>query len=206
MITQLRGTLLEKQPPSLVLEVAACWGYELQASMQTFYQLPAIGSELCLYTHFLVREDGQSLYGFLQREERCLFRTLLRVNGVGPKVALAILSSADTTQLIQIFTTQNVSALQRIPGIGKKTAERLMLEIADYLKQLQRAGLETTVATPASTAQLVGDAAQQDAVSALIALGYKAQAACQVINAVQQPHLSAEQLIRLALQSIHVKK
>lgn len=200
MITQLRGRLLEKHPPSLVLE-AGSLGYEVYASMQTFYQLAEIGTEIFLYTHFLIRAEEQTLYGFLQREERVLFRELLKVTGIGPKAALAILSRVDTQQLILILTTQNTQALQRIPGIGRKTAERLLLEMADRLKHLSIN--QTDNLYKPSTGIPEKNTVQQNAISALISLGYKPQVALSAVNQIQQPELTLEELIRLALHNLH---
>ncbi|MFK7854021.1 MAG: Holliday junction branch migration protein RuvA, partial [Granulosicoccus sp.] len=130
MIGMLKGVLLEKNPPSLLLEVAGV-GYELDAPMSTFYALPELLSPVSLFTHLLVREDAQLLYGFASRTERALFRALLKVNGVGAKVALAILSGMSTDEFLACVSSKDVSALVRIPGIGKKTAERLLVELQD---------------------------------------------------------------------------
>jgi Holliday junction DNA helicase RuvA len=124
MIGQLRGVILEKKPPQLVLDVNGV-GYEIDASMQTFYRLPDVGKEIILYTHFVVREDAQHLYGFFDREERALFRTLLKVNGVGPRLSLTILSSVDASEFARCVVNNDTASLTRVPGIGKKTAERL---------------------------------------------------------------------------------
>jgi Holliday junction DNA helicase RuvA len=136
MINRLRGILIEKQPPYLLVEVADAFTYEVQASMHTFYQLPECGEKVFLYTQFIVREDGHFLYGFSTSDERALFTQLLKVNGVGPKVALGILSKIETSEFIRCVQQQNVSALQAVPGIGKKTAERLIIEMRDRLKSL----------------------------------------------------------------------
>ena len=138
MIGQLRGTLLEKQPPRLLVDVAGV-GYEVEAPMTVFYDLPESGAELTLYTHFVVREDAQLLYGFTGRYERELFRSLIKVNGVGPKMALAILSGIEADRLAACIRDQDTTSLVKVPGIGKKTAERLVIEMSDRLDKLEGA-------------------------------------------------------------------
>jgi holliday junction DNA helicase RuvA len=204
MISRLRGYLIEKQPPTLLLEVGGYLTYELQASMQTFYQLPNSGSEVLLYTHLLVREEAHTLYGFLQQAERALFRELLRLNGIGPKVALALLSHIDTEQLLKILSIRDVKALQHIPGIGKKTAERLLLEMSSHLKSLQKLLPAQEIHLHPITIENFApvDSIQQDAIQALTALGYKTQLAAQIVHKIPHQNLSVEQLIRLALQAI----
>jgi len=168
MISRLRGKLIEKQPPFLFLEVSGLT-YEVQASMNTFYRLPEINQEITLHTHFIVREDGHFLFGFNEVRERSLFRTLLKVNGVGPKVALAILSSVEPDEFVRCVAEQNTAALQKLPGIGKKTAERLIIEMRDRLADWD-AG-ESFVVNAQSPLGMLPKSAEQDAISALIALG-----------------------------------
>lgn len=201
MITRLRGILLEKLPPYLVVEVGGL-AYELQASMQTFYQLPETGSELILHTHFSVREDAQHLYGFYELRERALFRTLLKVSGIGPKIALAILSSIEPDNFVRCVIEQDTAALQRLPGIGKKTAERLMVEMRDRLNDWDVNNTISHTVKNSST-PVVNNArrTEQDAISALVALGYKPQEASRAIMQVTQEGMTSEELIRAALKS-----
>lgn len=199
MIGWLKGRVLEKQAPYLLLDVNGV-GYELQAPMTTFYALPGEGM-VELYTHLVVREDAQQLFAFADRDERSLFRSLIKVNGVGPKLALAILSSIDARHFVDCVQHDDVNALVKIPGIGKKTAERLLIEMRDRLKDFQAEG---TAVLPNDAGQLAQPAARQiiqEAESALIALGYKPQDAAKMINAVKtdEPE-SAELLIRAALK------
>jgi len=141
MIGYLRGNLLEKRPPWLLLDVGGV-GYEVEAPMTVFYELAEAGDSVQLYTHLVVREDAQLLYGFANRYERELFRALIKVNGVGPKMALAILSGIEAGRLAQCIEQQDVSALVKVPGVGKKTAERLVIEMSDRLAKLEGAPLQ----------------------------------------------------------------
>src|SRR5688572_2521067 len=136
MIGQLHGIILEKQPPQLLLDVQGV-GYEIDAPMSTFYKLPEIGKEITLLTHFVVREDAHHLYGFYSQEERLLFRTLLKVNGVGPRLSLTILSSIDPDEFARCVVSNDTASLVRVPGVGKKTAERLIIEMRDKLSSWQ---------------------------------------------------------------------
>ena len=188
MIGQIRGILLEKQPPQLMIDVHGI-GYELQAPMSTFYPLPELGHEVSLFTHFVVREDAHHLYGFYTRDERHLFRVLLKVNGVGPRSALTILSSTTPLEFVRLVLENDTGALVRLPGIGKKTAERLVIEMRDPLADWQG------VAKPESR-----HPALQDAISALIALGYKQQEASRMVTKIDDGKASSEDLIRRALQ------
>lgn len=200
MIGQLRGIILEKQPPQLLLDVNGV-GYEIDAPMSTFYRLPDIGQEVTLLTHFIVREDAHCLYGFSAREERMLFRTLLKVNGVGPKLALTILSSIDPDEFVRCIVNNDTASLVRIPGVGKKTAERLVIEMRDKLASWhQNSPVELTLLPNQDRSarnQIV-----QDAVSALIALGYKPQAASRAVSKVDDGNLSSEDIIRRALREM----
>ncbi|MES2997833.1 MAG: Holliday junction branch migration protein RuvA [Pseudomonadota bacterium] len=200
MISRLRGKLIEKQPPLLLVEVANAFTYEVQASMHTFYQLPELGQEVMLYTQFIVREDGHYLYGFSNQQERALFSQLLKVNGVGPKVALGILSKIEASEFIICVEQQNIGALQRIPGIGKKTAERLVIEMRDRLNKLPR---KPSVSTEMGAVSIdISRNHQHDAIAALIALGYKNQEAHRAVLQVRDDALSLESLIRAALKSM----
>lgn len=183
MIAQLRGTLIAKQPPYIVLDVQGV-GYELQASMTTIYALPALQNQMLLYTHMVVREDAQLLYGFIDENERALFRQLIKVSGVGPKLALAILSGMSADNIMQCIAARDPARLVKIPGVGKKIAERLIIEMQDKM-------LLPSV-----------DLAQSDAVSALVALGYKQQDAHVAISKVARESTDSETMIRAALQTL----
>ncbi len=207
MIGFLRGKLLEKQPPWLLVEVRGV-GYEVQAPMTTFYLLPSIDSEVMLHTHLVVREDAHLLYGFADLRAREVFRELIKVNGLGPKMALAILSALDVGELINCIQRDQINTLIRVPGIGRKTAERLLVELRDRvnhwtktlpLSEMQQGKIENT--------QAASNAMQDDAVSALQALGYKAQEAEKIVATVMKNHSvsHSEELIRLALRSTVMK-
>lgn len=196
MIGQLCGVILEKQPPTLVLNVGGV-GYEIDAPMSTFYRLPDIKQEVVLYMHLVVREDAHCLYGFYTRDERLLFRNLLKVNGVGPRLALTILSSIDPGEFVRCVLNQETAKLICLPGIGKKTAERLVIEMRDKLKDWSH-GLNLPSAILANTPsrhQIL-----QDAISALVALGYKPQEASRAVAKVDEGSLSSEEIIKRALQ------
>ncbi len=196
MIGRIKGTLLEKQPPELLVDVAGV-AYEIQASMGVFYQLPAVGEIVQITTHLIVREDAQILYGFSSTEERQLFRDLIKVNGVGPKLAITILSGIETVDFITCIIDADVKRLTTLPGVGKRTAERLILELKPRIKDWQQrlpvsgAALDNTPKARDAT---------EDAEHALIALGYKPQDATKAINQVKQQADDVETLIRLALQ------
>jgi Holliday junction DNA helicase RuvA len=197
--------LLEKHPPQLLVEVGGV-GYELEASMNTFYRLPERGRQVVLYTHFVVREDAQLLYGFADRGERSLFRALIKVNGVGPKLALTILSGIDADSFVRAVHQGDTASLVRLPGIGKKTAERLIVEMKDKLKELQVSGAgEFQLSAPGEQVPVAGSDAVFEAESALVALGYKpAEAAKAVSQAARQldANVACEALIRQALKSM----
>ncbi len=198
MISFVRGKLVETRPPFLTVDVNGV-GYELQASMNTFYQLPELGQEVTLLTQLIVREDAHLLYGFGSHSERALFVTLIKVNGVGPKLALTILSNMQAGQFAQCVAEGNTTALVRMPGVGKKTAERLIIEMRDRLSQWQvePVASEADTALPESISQVISDA-----VSALVALGYKPQEASRHVKQLAAPGASREELIRQALQQI----
>jgi len=195
VIGLLRGRLLARQPPSLLLDVQGV-GYEVDAPMTTFYELPDVGAEVTLYTHLAVREDAHTLYGFLKPGDRNLFRTLLRVNGVGARLALAILSGMETPRFIHCVQEGDTATLVRLPGIGKKTAERLVIELRDRLETGQGGG----GVTPADPSAAVAASPVEDAVSALVGLGYKPQEASRMVRAIDTEALSSEEIIRSALQ------
>ena len=197
MIGQLRGTLLEKRPPVLLLDVNGV-GYEVEAPMTVFYSLPETGEPLTLHTHFVVREDAQLLYGFADRYERELFRALIKVNGVGPKMALAILSGIEADRLAQCIHDQDTTSLVKVPGIGKKTAERLVIEMRDRLDKIDGG----PVSLPGQTPLAQPDDARSDAIAALEALGYRNKDAAAAVGQVAEEGATSEQLIRLALKSL----
>lgn len=197
MIGRLRGIILEKQPPELVLDVQGV-GYELAAPMSTFFNLPAVNDEVTLFTHMVVREDAQLLYAFATVRERLLFRSLLKVNGVGAKLALTILSGSDVDTFARSVQEGDTASLTRLPGVGKKTAERLIVEMRDRLKEVSvEMGLDTMVSDPAQPA---AGGAKKEAVEALVALGYKAAEADKMLRSFDTEGMNTEQLIRQALQ------
>jgi Holliday junction DNA helicase RuvA len=191
MIGSLQGRIAAKAPPQLLLDVGGV-GYELEAPMSTFFHLPAIGHEVRLLTHLVVREDAHVLYGFGSEDERRLFRSLLKVSGVGPKIALALLSGISVEGFRHCIQNQDVSALTRVPGIGRKTAERLLVEMRDRL---------SAPSGEAALASVPGDATPEaEAFGALVALGYKPAEATRLLKAVGPGTHSTEELIRRALQ------
>lgn len=201
MIGHLSGKLMLKQPPLLLVDVHGV-GYELEAPMTTFYDLPDIGREVALHTHFVVREDAQLLYGFTRVKQRELFRSLLRVSGIGPRVGLAILSGMSTEDFQACVVTGSVDQLKRIPGVGTKTAERLIVELRDKMP-----GLDDAVAPKSrkGSRKQEGEVTPnpvQDAVSALIALGYKPAEASRAVRGVGSESLTSEDIIRHALRAM----
>ncbi|EIO4103197.1 Holliday junction branch migration protein RuvA [Vibrio vulnificus] len=203
MIGRLRGILLEKQPPELLIEVNGI-GYEVQMPMSCFYELPNIGEEAIIYTHFVVREDAQLLYGFNTVKERALFREVIKANGVGPKLGLAILSGMTASQFVASVEREDISTLVKLPGVGKKTAERLVVEMKDRLKGWSAGDLFTpfTNAAPVDSGSASSNSAEEEAVSALLALGYKPVQASKVVSQIAKPDMTSEQLIREALKSM----
>jgi Holliday junction DNA helicase RuvA len=191
MIGFLRGKLVLKAPPLLVLDVQGV-GYEIEAPMTTFYELPALGTEITLHTHLVIREDAHSLFGFANEADRVMFRTLIKVNGVGPKLALTILSGQSAEQLHRCIHDNDTAALMRLPGVGKKTAERLIIELRDRLPQL-----EDSIVT--SITPVIGNA-KQEAVSALCSLGYKPLDANKMVQGIHSEGKTCEDIIRMALQ------
>ncbi|MEK7989991.1 MAG: Holliday junction branch migration protein RuvA [Thiotrichaceae bacterium] len=202
MIGRLRGEVLEKKPPYLLLDVNGV-GYEIEAPMSTFYNLNEIGSTAQLYTHLSIRDDAHILFGFSSENERKLFRTLIKVNGVGPKLALSILSAMDMATFVQCVNQEEVSKLTRIPGVGKKTAERLIIEMRDRLSIYSEINAKNTDSSSSTGVLTEGiPSPADDAIGALIALGYKPQEASRLVNKVQKEGAnSSEELIRKALQS-----
>lgn len=200
MIGFLRGRLLLKQPPDVVLDVGGV-GYEVQVPMTTLFDLPAVGEEVTLLTHFVVREDAQLLYGFRDEADRRLFRELIRVSGVGPKLALALLSGLDARAFAKCLQRDDIASLVALPGVGRKTAERLLVEMRDkagkWLEELTPGALTDRESTTPSKIDHRGEAEQ-----ALVALGYKlSEAARLVLSADDDTVDSSEELIRRALQA-----
>jgi holliday junction DNA helicase RuvA len=193
MIGFLRGTLVARHPPQLLVEVGGV-GYELEAPMSTFYQLPETGKAVHILTHLLVREDAHVLYGFATEGERQLFRNLIKVSGVGARIALAILSGISVEAFVRCVQSEDATALTRIPGVGRKTAERLIIEMRDKLKQ---AGSQFAQAMPAGADGLPAD----EAFSALVALGYRPPEALRLLKLVEDKGKTTEELIRAALQA-----
>ncbi len=193
MIGFLKGTLAGKQPPRLMLEVSGV-GYELEAPMSTFYELPEVGRSLTLMTHLVVREDAQLLYGFSTEAERALFRELLRVTGIGARIGLAVLSSMSVHGFYRCVREKDLASLVRIPGVGKKTAERLLVEMADRLPEADATLHSGSVAN---------DSAEDEARGALVALGYKPAEVARMLSDIDSGGLTPEALIREALRRVH---
>jgi len=207
VIGRLSGTLVEKFAPEILIECAGV-GYEVTMPMTSIYALPELDEQAIIYTHFVVREDAQLLYGFANKIERKLFRLLIKVNGVGPKLALAVLSAMSADQFVSCVNHDDLSGIVKIPGVGKKTAERLLIEMRDRLKDWQ-----ITSATPATDAIPVQLTTEQtfiqsannhkgDATNALISLGYKQAQADKAVKLVYSDGMSSEDIIRHALKSM----
>ncbi|ABE55167.1 Holliday junction DNA helicase RuvA [Shewanella denitrificans OS217] len=202
MIGRLNGILVEKHAPEIVLDVGGV-GYELQVPMTSFYELPELEQSATLYTHFVVREDAQLLYGFITKQERALFRLLIKTNGVGPKLALTILSGMTAGEFVSCVERDDIVTLVKLPGVGKKTAERLVVEMRDKLKSLLEASvgnerefmLQTNYTAPAANAE-------EDAISALVSLGYKPPQASRAVSKAYKEGMDTETLIKLALKSM----
>jgi len=192
----LKGRIAAKHPPGLLLDVNGV-GYEIDAPMSTFYTLPGTGEAVSLFTHLVVREDAHILYGFASEAERRLFRALLKVSGVGPKMALGILSGASVTDFLRIVESEDAARLTRIPGIGRKTAERVIVEMRDSVGRFDSGPLAAPVAGP----EEIGASAQGEAFGALVALGYKAPEVTRLLNGIDSADMSTEELIRAALKS-----
>ena len=195
MIGFLRGRLSAKHPPQLVLDVGGV-GYELEAPMSTFYGLPGVGAEVSLHTHLVVREDAHVLFGFGTERERGLFRELIKVSGVGPRIALAILSGVNADEFHRCVEAGDVGALVRVPGIGRKTAERLIVEMRDRLKSLATTAGGPAVGAPTALAV----SPQSEAFSALVALGYKPAEVTRMLQKVDASAATTEDMIRQALK------
>lgn len=196
MIGFVRGKLISKTPPLLLLDVQGI-GYEIEAPMSTFYDLPATGETVMLHTHLVIREDAHILFGFVRDSDRSLFRALIKVNGVGAKLALTILSGLSVEQFHRCINESDAQSLVNLPGIGKKTAERLIIEMRD---RLPKTDLGDISQVSSNSFGVKPGNPKQEAVSALVALGYKPQDAGQMVRSVADQDLSCEQIIRQALQ------
>jgi len=190
MIGSLRGKLIFKQAPAIILECNGV-GYDVETPMSTFFELPAVGDELFLFTHLVVREDAQILYGFATDTERVLFRSVLKVRGIGAKIALAILSAMSVSGFNQCIEYEDIVALSKIPGIGKKTAERLIIEMRDRIDKSVSGGVVKLKPE---------QSAKSEAVDALVALGYKPVEVTKLVGKLDIEGQSAEDIIRLALR------
>lgn len=193
MIGFLRGTLIAKRPPSLTLDVGGV-GYELEAPMSTFYRLPDTGQQMSLVTHLVVREDAHVLFGFFTEAERALFRTLLKISNVGPRTALGVLSGMSVEGFYQCIREKDIASLIKLPGVGRKTADRLLLEMADKLPESLGAD---AAALPARSK------AEGEAHGALLALGYKPGEIVRMLKDLDGVRLSTEEMIREALKRVH---
>jgi Holliday junction DNA helicase RuvA len=193
MIGSVHGRIASKTPPQLTVEVGGL-GYELEAPMSTFFLLPAVGAEVRLLTHLVVREDAHILYAFATENERRLFRSLIKVSGVGPKIALALLSGISVEAFASCVQNQDIAALTRVPGIGRKTAERLVVEMRDRLGPMADPAAFAVASTPATPNP------EAEAFGALVALGYRPAEATRLLKAAGPGTHSTEELIRRALQ------
>jgi holliday junction DNA helicase RuvA len=192
MIGSIRGRIASKTPPQLLVEVGGV-GYEIEAPMSTFFLLPSVGEEVLLLTHLVVREDAHILYGFGTHDERRLFRSLIKVSGVGPKIALALLSGINVEAFAMCVQNQDIAALTKVPGIGRKTAERLVVEMKDRLGPPSETVVNAVAGPP-------GANPEAEAFGALVALGYKPAEATRLLKAAGPGTHSTEELIRRALQ------
>lgn len=195
MIGLLRGTLLAKKAPSLLLDVRGV-GYEVDVPMSTFFKLPEVGAEVVLHTHLMVREDAHALYGFLSEDERSLFRTLIRISGIGAKLALCILSGMSADEFNRCIQQQDTARLVRLPGVGKRTAERLIVELRGRLTDVQ-----SVPGVVVDVASALAETPVQDAIAALVALGFKPPEASILVRKIPAEGKASEDLIRLALQA-----
>ena len=198
MIGRIRGIIIEKKPPHILLEVSGI-GYEIETPLTSFYSLPEAGKEVQLFTHLTIREDAHLLFGFATENERLLFRTLIRVNGVGAKMALAILSGIESSEFAQCIHSGDTERLIKLPGVGKKTAGRLIIEMRDRLKDWEIGSPGTNKAS--STGPALKNDPSKEAVSALISLGYKPQEASRYVESVADGEMDSEAIIREALKA-----
>ena len=197
MIGHLNGKIISKNPPEVLLEVGGI-GYEVLCPMSTFYQLDNLSEDVLLFTHLSIKEDGHTLFGFITKDEKNVFRELIRVNGVGPKVALAILSNLSVNSLVQCISTEDADLLAKTPGIGKKTALKLIVELQDRLSKLELIGSSLE---PSKELKQSSNPNTKQANEALQSLGFKAKEANKMVLKIDDQDLSTEQIIRLALQN-----
>ncbi|NVK25862.1 MAG: Holliday junction branch migration protein RuvA [Gammaproteobacteria bacterium] len=201
MIGRLTGHVADKQAPDVLIDVNGV-GYEVQLPLTSFYELPEEGQQTTIYTHFVVREDAQLLYGFCSKQERSLFRLLIKANGVGPKLGLTILSGLTAEQFVQCVEQDDVTTLVKLPGVGKKTAERLLIEMRDRIKALDVApdfAPKLSIESPLLSKK---NNEFDDAVSALVSLGYSSQQATKAVKSIHVEGESSEVLIRNALKNM----
>jgi len=196
MIGRLRGTLIYKQAPDIVVDVGGV-GYELLASMTTLIDLPEVDNEIIIFTHLIVREDAHTLYAFSSDNERALFRTLLKVNGVGPKMALAIVSGMTANEFSVLIHSGDITGLTRLPGVGKKTAERLIIEMRDRLPKPEEQQQVQVNGKPQPAIRNIED----EAIAALLALGYKPAQAGKMVTQYSGEKTSVEEIVRNALKA-----
>ncbi|MGB1199360.1 MAG: Holliday junction branch migration protein RuvA [Thalassotalea sp.] len=204
MIGRLSGVLIEKNPPEILIECSGI-GYEVTMPMTSIYALPELNQAAVIHTHFVVREDAQLLYGFANKTERKLFRLLIKVNGVGPKLGLAILSGMSAEQFVSCVVHDDLTTIVKIPGVGKKTAERLLIEMRDRIKDWQSdesSAAFTLSSTNASIEPLIANDVKGDAINALVSLGYTQGQADKAIKSVFKAGMDSESLIRDALKSM----
>ena len=196
MIGHLKGNIISKNPPEVLLEVGGI-GYEILCPMSTFYQLDKASEDTLLFTHLSIKEDAHTLFGFITKDEKIIFRELIRVNGIGPKVALAILSHLSVNALIECISSEDADLLAKTPGIGKKTALKLIVELQDRLSKLELVG------SPGINNEFKqsGNPNSMQAIEALQSLGFKTKEANKMVSKISEQNLSTEQLIRLALQN-----
>lgn len=199
MIGRIQGTLVEKQPPVVLVDVHGV-GYEIEAPMSVFYELPTIGDTVTLRIHHVVREDAHSLYGFLSDREREVFRSLIRVSGIGPKLALTLLSGMRADEFLRCVELGDTATLSRLPGVGKKTAERLIMELQDRASELTSPATPAVAGSVEGSAQAADDSPIDEAVNALVALGYKQAEASRLVDGLDSDGASSETLIREALR------
>ena len=192
MIGRIKGILEQKQPPEILVDVNGI-GYEIQMPMTSIYELPEIGEEVIVHTHLVVREDAHLLFGFSDQNERSMFRKLIKTNGVGAKMALTILSTMSSNEFLIVINQSDINSLVKIPGIGKKTAERLLIEMRDKLQNI-------SVDTKSKVQLLLG--VKEEAISGLVSLGYKSTQAEKVIESIYKENTSSEELMREALKNL----
>jgi Holliday junction DNA helicase RuvA len=196
MIARLAGTLIHKLPPLMVIDVAGV-GYEVEAPLSVFYDLPETGQAVVILTHLSIKDDSHTLYGFSSESQRTVFRQLLKISGIGAKLALTILSGASSEELARYVAEEDSAALTRLPGIGKKTAERIIIELRDKLDIIPVSAGGGGHKEPAAPASAISEA-----ITALNALGYKPQESSSMVRAVAEPDMDVEEIIRLALKSV----